>query len=83
MRCKMSSYGWGFTGQYRSVLMRCKCMHTLESMIVLSCFGVYDCLGLVIRFHPTSRIVSRLYRERTMEKLRTNEEVKRVETSFS
>ena len=54
--------------------MRCKCMHALEYMIVLSCFEVYDCLCLVIRFHPTSWIVSRLYRERTMEKLRTNEE---------
>ena len=50
------------------VLLRCKCMHVLEYMIVLSC--------LVIRFRPTSRIVSRLYRERTMEKLRTNEDAR-------
>ena len=42
-------------------------MHLLEYMIVLC---------LVIRFHSTSRIVSRLYTERTMEKLRTNEEAR-------
>ena len=50
-----------------NVLLRSKSMHVLEYMIVLC---------LVIRFRPTSRIVSRLYRERTMEKLRTNEEAR-------
>ena len=40
-------------------------MHVLDYMIVLC---------QVIRFRPTSRVVPRLYRERTMEKLRTNEE---------
>ena len=44
-----------------------KCMYVLEYMIVLC---------LVIRFRPTSRIVSRFYRKRTMEKLRTNEEAR-------
>ena len=33
-------------------------------------------LCLLIRFRPTSRIVSRLYGERKMEKRRTNEEVR-------
>ena len=27
----------------------------------------------VVRFRPTSRVVSQIYRERTMDKLRTNE----------
>ena len=56
--------GMGMVLRGNNVLLRCKCMHVLEYMIALSC--------LVIRFRPTSRIVSRLYRERTMEKLRTN-----------
>ena len=42
-------------------------MHVLEYMIVLC---------LMIRLRPTSRIVSRLHRERTMEKLRANEEAR-------
>ena len=29
--------------------------------------------ALVVRFRPTSRVVSQIYRERTMEKSRTNE----------
>ena len=41
-------------------------MHVLKDVVVLC---------LVIRFRPTSRIVRRLYRERTMEKLRTNKKV--------
>ena len=41
--------------------MRCTCMHVLEYM---------RALYLVIRFRSTSRIVSRLYRERTMKRLR-------------
>ena len=65
MRCKMSWYECGLWGNNVFNLLRCKCIHVLEYMIVLC---------LVIRFHPTSRIVSRLYRERTMEKLRSNEE---------
>ena len=48
-------------------------MHVLEYMIVLC---------LVIRFRPTSRIVSRLYRERTMEKLRTDEDKGTDEDKF-
>ena len=31
-----------------------------------------DC-ALVVRFRPTSRVVSQIYRERTMDKSRTNE----------
>ena len=53
---------WG-----NNVLLRCKCMDVLEYMIVLC---------LVIGFRPTRRIVSCLYRERAMEKLRTNEEAR-------
>ena len=51
---------WG-----KNVLLRCKCMRVLKYMIILC---------LVILFRPTSRTVLRLYRERRMEMLRTNEE---------
>ena len=40
------------------------------------CFGVYDCFMPGYTIPPNSRIVSRLYRKRTMEKLRTNEEAR-------
>ena len=53
-----------------NMLLRCKCMHVLEYMIVVC---------LVIRFRSTSRIVLRLYREIKMEKLRNNEEAQSSE----
>ena len=43
------------------------CMHALECMIVLC---------LTIRFRPTSLTASRLYGQRTMSSLRTNEEAR-------
>ena len=62
MRFKMSCYGWS-----NKVFLRFKCMYVFKQMIALC---------MVIRFRPTSRIVSCLYRQRTMEKRRTNEEVR-------
>ena len=62
MRFKMSCYGWG-----NNVFLRFKCMYLLEQMIALC---------MVVPFRPTSWIVSCLYRQRTMERGRTNEEVR-------
>ena len=65
MRFKMSCLGMGEVLWGNNVLLRCKCMRVLEYMIILC---------LVILFSPTSRMVLRLYRERRMEMLKTNEE---------
>ena len=61
----MSCLGMGEVLWGNNVLLRCKCMRVLEYMIILC---------LVILFSPTSRMVLRLYRERRMEMLKTNEE---------